>query len=229
MFKRAYWLFSHLGLMVITASYIMGFRYAADAPLANLWFDLALYAVFIVVHIVMTMPAFKRTVYGNAAGTPLERRIYITMSIVTWVGLYCLHRPVGGFGYDSPEWLQFLGLCGVLLGQVAFYEYATFDTLASMMGVPGTELAYSVGSETPLMMTGSYAQVRHPMYRAALVMAFASLLIHPNASQLLFAGLTSASFILFIPFEEHQLLVARGDAYRAYMAQTPYRIFQGVW
>jgi protein-S-isoprenylcysteine O-methyltransferase Ste14 len=229
MFKRAYWLFSFLGLMVVTASFIMGFRYAPDAPIENLWINIALYVTFAAVHIILTMPAVKRTLYGNSEGTPLERRVYITITVVTWVGLYLLHRPVGGFGYESPAWLAYIGLCGILLSLVSFYEFATFETLASMLGVPGAPLAYSVGSETPLMTTGGYAEVRHPMYRAAFFLALASLLMHPNAGQLLFAILVTGSFVAFIPFEEHQLLAARGDEYRAYMVQTPYRMFRGIW
>jgi protein-S-isoprenylcysteine O-methyltransferase Ste14 len=38
-----------------------------------------------------------------------------------------------------------------------------------------------------------------------------------------------ASFLAFIPFEERQLLRARGDAYRAYIGETPYRVFRGIW
>ena len=79
------------------------------------------------------------------------------------------------------------------------------------------------------MTQGSYASVRHPMYRAAFYLAFSSLLVHPNAGQLLFAILTSAGFLGFIPFEEHQLIEARGDAYRNYMRATPYRVFRGIW
>jgi len=112
---------------------------------------------------------------------------------------------------------------------VSFYEFSTFENLGMFLGVPGAELAFSAGAETPLMTAGGYSRVRHPMYRAALVMNFASLLIHPNASQLFFAVLVTASFLLFIPFEEHQLLKARGDEYRAYQAATPYRVLRGVW
>jgi protein-S-isoprenylcysteine O-methyltransferase Ste14 len=229
MFKHAYWLFSHLGLMVVTAAFIMGFRYSADAPLGNLWFNLLLYLAFVAVHIVMTMPAFKKAVYGDPAGSPVERRVYITTTIVSWLAVFWLHRPVGGFGAVSPEWVQYVGICAVLLSVVAFFEYTTFETTASLLGVPGAPLAYSVGAETPLMTSGAYAQVRHPMYRAAFCLAFASLLIHPNAAQLLFAVLVSGSFIAFIPFEEHQLIMARGDEYRSYRARTPYRLFQGIW
>jgi protein-S-isoprenylcysteine O-methyltransferase Ste14 len=38
-----------------------------------------------------------------------------------------------------------------------------------------------------------------------------------------------ASFIGFIPVEEAQLMAARGDDYRRYREQTPYRLFRGVW
>jgi protein-S-isoprenylcysteine O-methyltransferase Ste14 len=136
---------------------------------------------------------------------------------------------VSGFGYTPPAWLAYVGYCAALLSIVGFFEFATFEGLGSLLGLPGCSLSHSVGAETPLMTEGPYAQVRHPMYRAAVFLYFSSLLIHPNAGQLLFAVLVSASFLAFIPFEEHQLLKARGDAYRAYMAQTPYRVFQRIW
>jgi methanethiol S-methyltransferase len=229
MFRRVYRLFGYLGLMALSASFIMGFRFAADAPLGNYLFNILLYAGFVAVHIVMTMPAFKRTIYGDPAGTLTERRVYVSISVVSWVLVYWLHRPVPGFGYESPAWLAYVGLCAVLLSIVGFFEFATFEGLGSLLGLPGTQLSHSVGSETPLMTEGPYGQVRHPMYRAAFYLAFCSLIVHPHAGQLLFAIMISASFIGFIPFEEHQLLKARGDQYRAYMAQTPYRLFPGIW
>ncbi|MFQ5659419.1 MAG: methyltransferase family protein [Gammaproteobacteria bacterium] len=229
MFKRIYWLFSHLGVMALSASFIMGFRYAPEAPVRNLVVDVLIYLAFIVVHIVMTMPAFKQAVFGHPQGTLSERRIYVFISVVTWLAVYGWHLPVGGYGFTSPLWLQFIGYCAVLLSVFAFFEFATFEKLGSLLGMPGAELSHSVGSETPLMKEGPYAQVRHPMYRAALFLSFSSLLIHPHAGQLLFAVLVSASFIGFIPFEEHQLLRARGDEYREYMHTTPYRLLQGIW
>ena len=57
---RLYWAFAHLGLMTASAAFIAGFGHDSGAPLGNLVFDVALYVVFIAVHIVMTMPAFKR-------------------------------------------------------------------------------------------------------------------------------------------------------------------------
>jgi protein-S-isoprenylcysteine O-methyltransferase Ste14 len=228
MINRAYWVFSYLGLMTVWASFIMGFRHDHEAPAVNLWINFALYAAFFAPHIVMTMPSFKAAVYGSRAGTPLERRIYIGVTVVTWVLIYWLHKPIGGFAWTSPAWLRYIGVCAVLLSIAGFFEFATFEGLDQLLGVAGS-LSHSVGSETPLMTEGPYARVRHPMYRAAFFVVFSSLLIHPNAAQLMFAVLTSASFLGFIPFEEHQLLKARGDDYRAYMTRTPYRVFRGVW
>jgi protein-S-isoprenylcysteine O-methyltransferase Ste14 len=229
MFKYAYWLFSFLGLMTVWASFIMGFRYEADAPIGNIVFDVLIYAMFIAVHIVMTMPAFKNGVYGRRAGTPLERRVYITISVVSWVLVYWLHRPIGGFGWTAPPWLHYIGLCLFLLSVVGFFEFATFAGLGQLVGMPDEVLSHSVGSETPLMTEGPYARVRHPMYRAAFFANACSLLMYPNTAQLLWAAMVAASFLGFIPFEERQLLTARGDEYRAYIARTPYRVFRGVW
>ena len=229
MFKHVYWLFSHLGLMTLSASYLMGFRTAADAPAVNLLYNLLLYLAFIAVHIVMTMPAFKKLVFGHPQGSSFERRVYVTVSVLSWIAVYALHRPLAGFSYVPPAWVQYVGYCAVLLAIVAFFEFATFDGLAHLLGMPGTQISHTVGAETPLMTDGPYAVVRHPMYRAAFFIAFCSLLIHPNACQLMFAIMTTASFVGFIPFEEYQLLRARGDAYRQYMQATPYRLFRGVW
>ncbi len=75
MFSQLYWFFSYLGLMVLAASFVLGFRHEAGAPVSNILFNLGLYAVYIAVHIVMTMPAFKKAVFGRPEGTISERQI----------------------------------------------------------------------------------------------------------------------------------------------------------
>jgi protein-S-isoprenylcysteine O-methyltransferase Ste14 len=229
MCKQFYWLFSFLGLMTVWASFILGFRYDAEAPNRNIGFNLLIYGVFITVHIVLTIPAVKKAIYGARAGTLVERQIYVAITVVTWILVYWLHRPTGGFGWLAPFWLKYLGVCAYLLCLVGFFEFATFAGLTQLVGVPGSELSHSVGTETPLMMDGPYASVRHPMYRAAFFANACALMIHPNAAQLFWAILVAVSFVGFIPFEERQLLAARGDEYRAYCARTPYRIFPGIW
>ena len=45
MFKRLYWLFSYLGVMTLSAAFLMGFRYEPGAPVENAIFGLVLFGV----------------------------------------------------------------------------------------------------------------------------------------------------------------------------------------
>lgn len=166
--------------------------------------------------------------FGRPEGTPLERRIDITISVVTWVGVYALHPPVGLLGLAAPPWLQCVGICGVLLAVVAFSQFATFEGLARMVALPASALSHTVGAETPLMKDGPYAEVRHPMYRATFFLAFVSLLIHLHARQLRFALLTTGSFLALIPLEEYQLVQECGEEYGSYMRATPYQLLHAI-
>jgi protein-S-isoprenylcysteine O-methyltransferase Ste14 len=67
------------------------------------------------------------------------------------------------------------------------------------------------------------------MYRAALLAGLCSIAIHPNIAQVLWSALIGATFVGFIPVEERQLIAARGEAYRAYMRATPWRLVRGIW
>jgi protein-S-isoprenylcysteine O-methyltransferase Ste14 len=112
---------------------------------------------------------------------------------------------------------------------VLFFEGTTRESLDGILGVPGAAMQYSHGSETPLQTEGQYAQVRHPMYRAIILMGVAALVYHPNAAQLLWTIMLGVSFIAFIPAEEARLLAARGEEYRRYCERTRYRLFRGIW
>jgi len=221
--------FSYLGLMTVAASLLVGFRHDPSAPASNYAYDAVLYLVYVGIHYVMMTPAFKKALTGRPQGTPAERRLFITVAIVTWIAVYAAHKPLPGPGYIAAPWVVYLGTCLFLLAFLAFLEGATFEGLGGLLGIPGAEQTHSVASVTPLLTTGSYASVRHPMYRGATFMGLVSVLVHPNAAQLAWAVAVALTFIGFIPIEEAQLLRARGDEYRAYMAVTRYRIFRGIW
>lgn len=227
--RPLYWAFAYVGTMTIFAAFLYGFRFDAAAPRSNYFFDAALFAVFITVHLGMTRPWFKRAVYRKPEGSLRERQMYVSIAIVTWVTMLILQRPVPGAALALPEWVHFLGLCLMLLCVLAFFEGATFAMINGLLGVPGSAMSHSHGAETPLMTEGSYAKIRHPMYRGALLFALFSLLVHPHTAQLMWALFFGGTFVAFIPFEESQLIAARGEGYRAYMRRTPYRLFPGIW
>jgi len=226
---QLYSLLAIISVMSVPAAFVMGFRYDAAAPWSNYAFNVAAFAVFIAIHFVMLLPGFKKAVYGTPQSTSGERRVYVIVSIVTWILLYYVHRPVPGPALPEMFWVQFVGVCCVFAGFLMFFEGASIAFLLAFMGRPGTELSHSADASTPLMTQGSYASVRHPMYRGAMTYTFASVLIHPHAGQLVFAALVTLSFFVFIPFEERALIRARGAEYLDYMKVVRFRIVRGVW
>ena len=225
--SQLYSLFALLGILSVPAAFILGFRYDAAAPVGNYFFNLLLFLGFMVVHIVMLLPGFKKLIYRKPHSIPVERRIYVMISIITWLLVYILHKPVPGLALPGNIWIQYLGICGVLAGILMFFEGATLEFLNGFVATPGSNMSHS--ADTPLMTEGSYAKVRHPMYRGAVIYMFASLLIHPHTGQLLFVIVVALGFVLFIPFEEKALIKTRGNEYLEYMKVVRYRILPGIW
>jgi len=229
MYRLLYRVIGYFGLFSIHGSLLYGFRNDAAAPAGAYWFNLGLYAAFIAPHLIMTRSWFKRAVWGQPHSSPQERRFYILVTVTTWMALLWLHRPVPGPSLALPGWIHFAGVVGFLVCTLLFFDGLSFAAIDGLLGVPGSVSAYSHGPETPLFTEGPYSQVRHPMYRAAILAGICALFIHPTAGQLLWTLLIGATFVAFIPVEEAQLMRARGNDYGRYIQQTPYRLLKGIW
>ncbi len=229
MSRSVYRIFGYFGLASIFGSMLYGFRYDPFAPASNYLWNAAMYLAWAAVHLGMTRTGFKHAVYGSRAGSPLERRVYIAVGVGTWLAVLAFHLPVPGTEIALPDWVRFAADVGFILSVLAFFEGATFAMLDGLLAVPGAAMTHSHGQETPLLTQGQYGRVRHPMYRAALLVAFCSLLIHPNAAQAFWCVMIGATFVGFIPIEERQLLAARGDDYQLYMQSTPWRLVPRLW
>jgi protein-S-isoprenylcysteine O-methyltransferase Ste14 len=228
-YKAVYRVFAYFGMLSVSGAILFGFSFSATAPAANYGLNILLYGLFIVPHLILTRSWVKRRLWGNPAGHPRERRFYITLTIVTWFGIFLLHRPVPGIVLDLPPWTLFVGMVLFLIFFRMLFEGVTTPMIDGLLGVPGSVKAYSHGPEAPLFTEGPYAQVRHPMYRAFLLIGLTSLLIHPNTGQLLWIAMIGTTFIAFIPVEGAQMIRARGDDYLEYRKQTPWRIMRGIW
>jgi protein-S-isoprenylcysteine O-methyltransferase Ste14 len=227
--SKLYSWFAILGLGSVGAVLAIGFRHDPDAPSLNYAYNAALFIGYMAIHYLMMTPAFKKLVSKSAQGSSAERRLYMVVAIVTWVAMYAIHKPMPGLAFTTPDWLYFVGACAFLMSFLAFNEGTTFEALKSFSGVSGTVQTHGAAIDAPLQTEGSYASVRHPMYRGAVLMGLSSLLLHPNTAQLAWVVTISLTFASFIPIEEKQLIQGRGDEYRNYMKDTPYRIFRGIW
>ncbi|GIW42645.1 MAG: hypothetical protein KatS3mg076_3222 [Candidatus Binatia bacterium] len=225
----AYRAFGYFGLASIFGALLYGFRYDPAAPAGNYLLNILAYLAWAAVHLAMTRAGFKRAVFGTPEGSLFERQVYVLVAVSTWLALVGFHLPVPGPAVELPGAVRFAACVGFVLSVLAFFEGVTFSALDSLLGVPGSELSHTHGEETPLLTEGQYAGVRHPMYRAAIFAGVSSLFLHANAAQLLWVLLVGGTFVAFIPVEEAQLVASRGDAYRAYMEKTPWRLLRGVW
>ena len=228
-YRMLYKAFAYFGLFSLFGALLYGFRYSIEGSSGSYWFNIGLYGAFIGPHLIMTRPWFKRALWGHSYSTPRDRRFYITVTVITWLALFWLHRPVPGLALALPEPIRFVGLVGFIVCVLKFFQGMSFDAIDGLLGVPGSTSAYSHGPETRLLTEGPYARVRHPMYQAAILAGTCGLILHPHLGQLLWTSLIGATFIAFIPVEEAQMIAARGDDYRRYMERTPYRLFHGLW
>jgi protein-S-isoprenylcysteine O-methyltransferase Ste14 len=228
-FARGYRIMAYFGLMSVFAALVQGFRFDPTASAVNYLIDVALYAVFVVPHLIMTRSWLKQALWGDPSGSLRERRMYITIAIVMWLAILLLQQPLPGPYLEVPRVVNLVGYVGALWSVLLFFQGSTREGLDGLLGVPGSLARYSHGPETPLFTEGPYTQVRHPMYRAAILAGLSTLLIYPNAAQLIWCGMVGGTFIAFIPIEEAQLRAARGEDYRRYCEQTPYRLFRWVW
>ncbi len=228
-YRLLYRIFAYFGLFSLFGAMLYGFRYDAGSSAGGYWFNVGLYAAFIGPHLIMTRSWFKRVLWGHPYSTPRDRRFYIGLTVVTWLALCWLQRPVPGPALELPEAIRFAGLVGFIVCILKFFQGISFEAIDGLLGVPGSVNAYSHGPETPLFTEGPYQRVRHPMYQAAILAGVCGLIFHPHMSQLFWTLLIGATFVAFIPLEEQQMISARGDDYRRYMKNTPYRLFRGLW
>lgn len=173
LYAGLYRIFNYLGVMTVFGTLLHGFRYDSAAPVANYGFNLLLFLGFTIPHLVMTRSWFKQTVWGDAGGSPRERRFYIFVTIVTWMAVFALHKPVPGGALMIPESVQgavqFAGQVGMLFAFFLFFEGKSLQDLNMLLGAQDATISYSHGPSTSLFTEGSYSQVRHSMYRGAVI------------------------------------------------------------
>jgi protein-S-isoprenylcysteine O-methyltransferase Ste14 len=72
-----------------------------------------------------------------------------------------------------------------------------------------------------LVQTGAYRLIRHPMYTSFLLLGLSQLMLLPNWLAGLSGLIGAAAFLLFrMRREEHMMIQAMGNEYRAYMMKT---------
>lgn len=163
----------------------------------------------------------RRLKAGPTAETRPAQRVIITATTalvaVTFVVSALDHR----FGWSSvPVWLVVLGNVMVAAGL----------GMAQLVIVQNHYAAATVRVELdqPLVSTGLYGLVRHPMYTGAVVMMLGTPPALGSLWGLLCVAASAPALVARI-LDEEKLLTAELAGYCEYTQQVRYRLIPGIW
>lgn len=178
--------------------------------------DLALVGSFGLVHSLLAREDTRRRLFSRLAPA-LERSAYTWIAALQIVALIVLWRPLTGVVWEVDG-----DTARVLLW--AFHALGWLMAVAGFQAAGATHLfglaqarASAAGRpyvEPPLVTSGVYAWIRHPVYAGSLV-ALWSVPTMSNGRLLLAATLT-AYIAIGARFEEQDLARQHGDGYRSY-------------
>lgn len=189
--------------------------------------------VFIAVFMATTMvPSIYLAVRDPAA---LQRRLHggptaetrIVQKIIIWAvtgsafAAFVLSALDHRFGWSSvPTAVVILGNVLVAVGLILAQAVVFQNSFAGA--------SIQVEDDQPLVSTGLYGLVRHPMYFGAVLMMFGTPLALGSYWALLVSIVSIPIFGARITDEE-KMLRAELDGYDEYMQKVPYRLLPYVW
>jgi protein-S-isoprenylcysteine O-methyltransferase Ste14 len=150
-----------------------------------------------------------------------EQKLIIRLSIVFFPLIFCLPGLDKRFGWSQvPPAVEIAAMAAVLIGYWLVTVVFRANSYASRV--------VEVEKEQPVISSGPYAVVRHPMY-AALIPFY---LPTPLALGSYWALIPTALFLLiFIPRikDEEEELLNNLDGYQEYVRKVKYRLIPRVW
>jgi protein-S-isoprenylcysteine O-methyltransferase Ste14 len=186
--------------------------------------DVALFSFFALHHSLFARSPLKAVV-RRIIPPFLERSLYTWVASVLFLIVCSSWQPVPGVVYrlDGPwRWLA-LGVqaAGILL---VFLGSQALDVL-DLAGI--RPLMRPRAAHIPLMTTGAYGVVRHPLYFGWTLFVFGA--ADMTATRAVFAIVSTGYCALAIPWEERGLVDVFGQAYDAYRRKVRWRMIPGVY
>jgi protein-S-isoprenylcysteine O-methyltransferase Ste14 len=180
---------------------------------SSLFINLSWLAAFAVQHSGMAREVFKRRWFVPAA---LERSVYAALAGVLLLLLPLVWQPLPG----PVLWRAPLGL--VVLPLLAAAGVALINLRYDPAGMFGVRQAWAgdqPGAPEPLIVTGPYRFVRHPLMSCVLVFLWAQPAMTPTL--LLLSGGLTLYVLLGTALEERDLLRRFQPDYAAYRRRVP--------
>ena len=213
-----------LGLMLFAA---LVFVPAGTLRYWQAWVFLAVFAVCTLgpsIHLAVHYPAAldRRMKVGPTAETRPAQRLIIVGAWLMFVLIVVVSVLDWRMGWSSvPVWAVIVGDVLVAAGLLSTQLVVVQNNYA------GASIRIEEGQ--PLVSTGLYSVVRHPMYSAALVMTVG---IPPALGSwwgLLVVAATFPPVFVARILDEERALTAELAGYPQYRARVRYRLVPGVW
>lgn len=153
------------------------------------------------------MPSLKRS----------YRFMYTVIAIVTLIPILLWYAQLDETLLIGSKFLQFLGASCVVVGMILLLLAFKSYNLKIFMGLDFTEES---DSKEPLVVTGMYHYVRHPLYFALIVLFLGFAMLVPDARTFVLVGAMLIYIAVGSTLEERKLTQRYGDAYRDYCRKT---------
>jgi protein-S-isoprenylcysteine O-methyltransferase Ste14 len=182
--------------------------------------DAALLLLFAVQHTVMARPWFKHR-WTRLVPQPAERATFVLAASLVLALVFWLWRPVRGTVWD----LSGPGAAALLTVYAAGWAVVLGSTfLISHSDLFGLRQACRYARGTAyrppgFTQRGLYRVVRHPLMTGFVIVFWAAPAM--TLGHLLFAAAATGYILVGIAFEERDLRLDLGEAYRAYAARVP--------
>jgi protein-S-isoprenylcysteine O-methyltransferase Ste14 len=187
--------------------------------------DIALFTAFALHHSVFARSRVRQWI-AERVSSRLERSVYVWVASLLLLAVVAAWQPVAGdvWRFSAP-WSMVLGavqLAGVL---VTLRASAALDVFS----LAGVRQAFGAAAPppSPLVETGLYRLVRHPVYFGWVLMVWPTPAM--TGTRFVFAAISTLYLALAIPLEERSLRRQFGPAYSAYASKVKWKMVPGLY
>lgn len=175
------------------------------------------------IYLAVTNPAAlqRRMKAGPTAETRPVQRIIMSAVIAMVIAVLVVSALDHRFGWSEvPVWV-------VIVGDVLVFGGLTLAQLVIIQNAYAAA-TITVEADQPLVSTGLYGIVRHPMYSGTLIMMVGTPLALGSYWALL-AVITSVPILAARILDEEAAMIDGLPGYAEYRTKVPYRLAPGVW